>query len=206
MKRSLGISAYCVLVTALAATMAVAQPAPSPEATPTDVRLYLPFDVGGGLNRAVVVVDRVSGECFTGSLASPGRPDAFRCTAGNRILDPCYQGFEAGQPRLACARASWSAEVTLLTPTKEMPRAEANRPTLPAALPWAVELADGTRCALLTGATAAAAGMRVNYGCEGGDAYVVGEPDRSLPRWRVLLWMPARDIAARLVGVTVAWW
>jgi len=206
MSPRVGVAVMGLVAISFAPQPALAQSSSSSETAPTDVRLYLPFDVGGGLNRAIVVVGQVSGECFTGSQESPARPDAFRCTAGNSILDPCYRGFEMGQVRLACARVPWSSEVTLLTPAKEMPRTEANRPTLPAGLPWAVELADGSRCALLAGATSAAAGMRINYGCEGGDGYVVGEPDRTSPRWRMFLWIPTRGIAANLIGVTVAWW
>ncbi len=200
-----GLGALGVLVSAVTPVAAGAQTPAQPESVPTEVRLFLPFNFGG-VGVGLAVVDRVSGECFAGSLASPGRPDAWRCMAGNRILDPCYQGFDAGQLRLACPRSPWSADATLLTPTAEPPQGEANRLSLAMALPWALELADGSRCTLLTGATSVAAGMRVNYGCEGGGRFVVGEPDRSQPRWRVFLWSPDRGIAARQVGVVVAWW
>jgi hypothetical protein len=175
------------------------------ESAPTEVRLFLLFNTGGG-SAGLMVTDRVQGECFAGSLASPGRPDAWRCMAGSRILDPCYQGLAAGHVQMACPRAPWSAEATLLTPTAEPPRGEANRLALETALPWALELADGSRCTLTTGATWVAAGMRVNYGCEGGGRFVVGEPERSQPRWRVFVWTPERAIAARQIGVAVAWW
>ncbi|HYB44706.1 MAG TPA: hypothetical protein VEL75_23220 [Candidatus Methylomirabilis sp.] len=198
-----GMAALGLVITAVAGA-AMGQGPPSPAAI-TELRLFLPLFFGG-MSAGVSVAERVSGECFASSIASAGRPDAWRCTAGNRILDPCFEGFEGGQLRLACARSPWSAEVTVLTPTAEPKRAEANTLSLASALPWALELSDGSRCTLLTGATSAAAGLRVNYGCEGGGRYVIGEPDRSAARWRVFSWSPAREIAARQVEVLVAWW
>jgi hypothetical protein len=73
----------------------------------------------------------------------------------------------------------------------------------PLDIPWAVELANGERCALLTGATAAFAGQRLNYGCESG-GYVIGELQRD-----GLVWMAsflAKDAyASDLVPVAVVW-
>jgi hypothetical protein len=73
----------------------------------------------------------------------------------------------------------------------------------PLDIPWAVELANGERCALLTGATAAFAGQRLNYGCESG-GYIIGELQRD-----GLVWMAsflAKDAyASDLVPVTVVW-
>ena len=73
----------------------------------------------------------------------------------------------------------------------------------PLDIPWAVELANGERCTLLTGATAAFAGQRLNYGCESG-GYVIGELQRD-----GLVWMAsflAKDaFASDLVPVAVAW-
>jgi hypothetical protein len=37
----------------------------------------------------------VNGSCFTSSNASASRPDAWRCSSGNGILDPCYQRISA---------------------------------------------------------------------------------------------------------------
>ena len=73
----------------------------------------------------------------------------------------------------------------------------------PLDIPWAVELANGERCTLLTGATAVFAGQRLNYGCESG-GYVIGELQRD-----GLVWMAsflAKDAyASDLVPVAVVW-
>ncbi len=73
----------------------------------------------------------------------------------------------------------------------------------PLDIPWALELANGERCTLLTGATAAFAGQRLNYGCESG-GYVIGELQRD-----ELVWFAsflAKDAyASDLVPVAVVW-
>lgn len=70
-------------------------------------------------------------------------------------------------------------------------------------LPWALELADGEQCTLATGATAAFAGMRVNYFCSGGGS-VLGEPDRGFPVWAVT-YLPEGAFAADLIDVAAVW-
>ena len=73
----------------------------------------------------------------------------------------------------------------------------------PLDIPWAVELANGERCTLLTGATAVFAGQRLNYGCESG-GYIIGELQRD-----GLVWFAsflAKDaFASDLVPVAVVW-
>ncbi len=73
----------------------------------------------------------------------------------------------------------------------------------PAAHPWAVELVNGDRCGLLTGATSVVAGMRLNYGCEGG-GYIVGELDRFQPTWTANYY-DEQALGTELVDVAVVW-
>jgi hypothetical protein len=171
----------------------------------TAVRIFTPIGPGRRLQPAVVISSRVSGKCFAGSAASQGRPDAWRCMSGNAILDPCFEGIEQGRPILACARAPWSEQVVLLTLTDPLPRIDTKREAFPAALPWALELANGLRCTFLTGATSGVAGMRVNYGCDDGKTWIIGDVDRSLLKWRVFL-LSADKVVAEQAGVTVAWY
>jgi len=70
-------------------------------------------------------------------------------------------------------------------------------------MPWAIELANGQRCSLFTGAMPPVAGMRINYGCPGG-FQVVGDIDRSQPVWRVFF-QGEKSIALEQVDVAVAW-
>ena len=73
----------------------------------------------------------------------------------------------------------------------------------PLEIPWALELANGERCTLLTGATAVLAGQRLNYGCEGG-GYVLGEVDQRRQVWTVS-YLAADAFASELVPVSVVW-
>ncbi len=73
----------------------------------------------------------------------------------------------------------------------------------PLEIPWALELANGSRCGLLTGATAVLAGQRINYGCDDG-GLVIGEVDRSAVMWTVA-YLADGASATNLVDVVTAW-
>jgi len=170
----------------------------------TQVKLLTPFGPAG-LSIGMAVTERVNGTCFAASAASSSRPDAWRCSAGNGILDPCYQRILGDEKQLACpVGGPWPANVVLLTLTQALPsepRKETNRADT---LPWALELANGQRCTLMTGAMPPVAGMRINYGCPGG-FQVVGDIDRSQPVWRVFS-QGEKSIALEQVDVAVAWY
>ncbi len=169
----------------------------------TEVKLITPFHQGN-LTVGFAVTSRGSGECFASSAAVPARSDAWRCTIGNAIHDPCFQNV-MGDPRLlACPAAPWDANVTLLTLTSPLPTEERKDISLKDTLPWALELTNGQRCTLLTGATAPIAGMRINYGCLGG-FIVVGDIDHSRPVWRVFS-QGEKSMSLDLTDIAVAWY
>jgi hypothetical protein len=166
-----------------------AQPSLAPPAAPspaTDVRVMVPFEAGRRLVSALTVSARASGACWTASLASASRADAWRCTAVNRIHDPCFAGFIGADPVAACPPDPWSSEVVLLSLSGTPPGDVTRPPNLLDGPPWAVELVSGERCTMLTGATWGVAGMRANYGCSQGVS-VVGEIDRRGPTWRAFV-------------------
>jgi hypothetical protein len=157
--------------------------AQSPHAT--EVRVVAPFGPGG-LVSALAVSARASGACWTASLASASRPDAWRCTSGNRIHDPCFAGFAGGDQLVACLPSPWSADAVVLSLAAPLPGDVSRPKDLLDGPPWALELASGERCTMLTGATWGVAGMRVNYGCPEGVS-VVGDLDRRGPTWRAFV-------------------
>src|SRR5438132_10979837 len=63
----------------------------------------------------------VRGSCFAGSLAD-GRADAWRCSVGNQIMDPCFQG----KGYLLCPPSPRAKPVKLIL-TKPLPRSQANK-------------------------------------------------------------------------------
>jgi hypothetical protein len=177
-----------------------ADPAP---VTRTQIKLLTPFGPAG-LRIGMAVTEKVDGNCFAASAASPSRPDAWRCSSGNGILDPCYQRIMGNEKELACpVGGPWPANVVLLTVTQPLPSEPRKEMRREDTLPWALELGNGQRCSLFTGATAPVAGMRINYGCPGG-FQVVGDIDRSQPVWRVFF-QGEKSIALEQVDVAVAW-
>jgi hypothetical protein len=152
----------------------------------------------------MTVTEKTSGRCFARSAASATRPDAWRCSAGNAVMDPCYQRIMGDEKQLACpVGGPWGANAVLLTLTEPLPADHFKEVNRDSTLPWALELANGQRCSLFTGATAPVAGMRINYGCPGGFT-VVGDVDRSQPVWRVFF-QGEKSIALEQVDVAVAW-
>lgn len=198
---------HCRLVVCLLLSVALnsgmrAQEAPPP-LNRTRIKMLTPFGPAG-LSVGMAVTERVNGRCFARSAASATRPDAWRCSAGNAIMDPCYQRIMGDEKQLACpVGGPWPANVVLLTLTEGLPNDAYKETRRDATLPWALELVNGQRCSLFTGATAPVAGMRINYGCPGG-FLVVGDIDRSQPLWRVFF-QGEKSIALEQVDVAVAW-
>lgn len=113
----------------------------------------------------------LSGSCWTNSIAAPFRADAWRCTVGNSISDPCFQ-LPNSTSDLLCNVNPTIANATstfVLKLTKSLPA-----PDVPPGLPpsnwgWLVQLADGTLCTPFTGTLPiTATGEAANYGCAPG--------------------------------------
>ncbi|MBA3916365.1 MAG: hypothetical protein H0X25_21475 [Acidobacteriales bacterium] len=190
------------MMVVLFASMALAQAA-QPELPYTQIKLFTPYAVGK-LSQALKPSAPVKGSCFAASVADPSRESAWRCTAGNAIMDPCFQDLTSDPNQLACARAPWETEITMLSLTHPLPDTDKKTVDRDKAAPWALELANGDRCSLFTGATAPIGGMRINYGCPGG-GQVIGDMDKSLPVWRVFYQKQGAP-ALEQVGVKAAWY
>jgi len=107
---------------------------------------------------------QTSGSCFASSIAAT-RTDAWRCSAGNVIYDPCF-AVSGDQTAVTCVRDPLDpGSIVRLVLEKPLPPAE-TVPIQPR--PWFLQLADGTVCNFFTGATAGINGERINYGCSDG--------------------------------------
>lgn len=113
----------------------------------------------------------VSGSCWTNSIAAPFRADAWRCTVGNSISDPCFQ-LQNNTSSLLCNVNPTITDATstfVLKLTKPLPT-----PNIPPGLPppdwaWLVQLANGTLCTPFTGTLPiTATGEAASYGCAPG--------------------------------------
>jgi dipeptidyl-peptidase 4 len=103
------------------------------------------------------------GKCFASSLAV-WRENAWRCTVGNELYDPCFSSGEA----VICGGKPTAPMISfLLKLTEPLPAPEVPQNTDGHA--WLVELADGTVCEYATGATGGVGGERINYFCPSPD-------------------------------------
>jgi hypothetical protein len=117
--------------------------------TATVVVRVRPVDDQGRLNRDFTVSETVDSEwCPSGSV-KVGAP-AHRCNAGHALYDPCWTEVDGPSgPSVLCMLEPWSHEVhRLLAKTQVAPEP----PPLGVDSPWGVELADGHRCRVSTGA------------------------------------------------------
>jgi hypothetical protein len=128
----------------------------------TVVRTFTAYDAAGRLTVPAAAHRR--GHCWSASIAvlSAG---AYRCFAGNAILDPCFAPPQTGRPgTVACVADPWSPAVVLRL-AKPLPNDATARS---ANRPWAFVLASGTRCVASTGTVPALGGVNLPYQCSDG--------------------------------------
>lgn len=166
-------------------------------AASTVTRTFRVYSPTGALT--VPVASTTEGNCWTTSIAVPS-PGAYRCFAGNDILDPCFAapGASAAATQVACVAAPWD-QVVLLELTSQLPPTGG-----PAAVtrPWAFELANGARCVASTGTVPAVAGVSLEYQCAGG--YGASLPDPAAAR-ALAEYAKVGAASLRSVAVTTIW-
>lgn len=131
-----------------------------------------------------------SGSCWTNSIAAPFRTDAWRCSVGNAIQDPCFQ--IASSTDLLCGVDPANPNSTssfALKLTQPLPTSVPIQGGTPPNWAWLVQLADGTVCSPFTGTLPIAqGGISANYGCApsvpGGEGlYIFGDLNASSSQW-----------------------
>jgi hypothetical protein len=111
-----------------------------------------------------------SGSCWTNSIAAPFRADAWRCTVGNNISDPCFQ-LKGSTSSLLCNinPVVNSTSTFVLKLTKPLPAVQVPPGLPPSNWAWLVQLSDGTLCTPFTGTLpVTASGDAADYGCAPG--------------------------------------
>jgi hypothetical protein len=132
-----------------------------PTATATSIINYMPPAPREGT--AIV-----AGSCWTNSIAAPYRDDAWRCTVGNEIHDPCFQ--IPGNTNLRCnvsPKDATDPSSIILSLTKPLPKPEGHlTPAAPYDGAWLIELKGGIMCSPFTGTLPFSdKGDIANYGC-----------------------------------------
>lgn len=126
------------------------------------------------------------GSCWTNSIAAPYRADAWRCTVGNAIQDPCFQIPNASGTVFCGADPTNPTATTtfVLELTKPLPQPQVLPGPPPPDWSWLVQLADGTPCSPFTGTLPS---PQVSYGCApgplGNDIYIFNNFNESSSAW-----------------------
>lgn len=170
--------------------------APSPSSTFSDPAhvTFEPFAPDG--TRIAPVHGSRTGSCFTSSIATP-LAGAYRCLAGNELLDPCFARPGGKATTVSCFADPWSAGVNVRL-TKPLPKTE---PLVRDGLAWALELANSERCLVMTGALPLVDNRPVNYRC--GDSAVASLEEG--PDGQIRVWYGSADGPLHPVAVESDW-
>jgi hypothetical protein len=170
-------------------------------AAPTQVKIYQAYSADNVLNSDVVIAQHYTGPCWAGSVANPGRSDAWRCMTSSLILDPCFQD---GSNILACIISPWSHKASLIEATTPMPQ-KMTITVKTKSPPWALELENGQVCTLLTGTTIVMGNARIKYTCANERYSVIGDVDKSTSPWTAKVY-DFTNKTARITSVSTAWY
>jgi uncharacterized low-complexity protein len=189
------------LVAAVAGALGLGGCATGSTAMPTREQ---PFAVSSAFasTASPAVSPTASGSCWEGSLALYQDASAWRCTAHNQIMDPCFT--PEAQPdaaQLICASAPW-APATRLSLTQPLPLDAANSSATGPRPVWAFALTNGDRCVLGTGTASQVGSVFLDYVCTSGAT--AGVLDRSHQPWTVQ-YRAIRSSTLRPLAVRTAW-
>ena len=188
-------------VIAIAALLAVG--AAGGAASTTQVTIYRAF-VEGKVAPGLAIANTLKGDCFAGS-SSDARSDAWRCTVGNSVSDPCFSDRAVASWVLCPLDGSpFGTKLLRISLSKALPKNLGNHGVPGQGHPWAVRLSDGKVCTFLTGATFRFHGKRVSYGCDR-KTFLAGSPDRSGPTWTITQGTGPKSKPRRALIAEAAW-
>ncbi len=136
------------------------------------------------------------GSCWTNSIAAPYRADAWRCTVGDAISDPCFAVASSSGTLLCGANPAvpLSSSAFSLHLTQSLPKPQLPSGAIPKNWAWRLAFADGTTCTPFTGTRPFTADHQAAYyGCVSpkgpinGSEVILGDLDTSLPAWTALV-------------------
>ncbi|HEX4540786.1 MAG TPA: hypothetical protein VH112_11130 [Acidimicrobiales bacterium] len=190
-----------LLVAVLAGAAGLGGCATSPPAAHTSVQGLAPSRTGAA-TALPTASTTTSGSCWEGSLALYQDASAWRCTAANQIMDPCFTpANQPDAPQLTCASTPWAPATRLLL-TQPLPLEAANSPGTGPRPVWAMELANGDRCVIGTGTVTQVGAVTLDYLCTSGA--LAGQIDRSHQPW-IVQYQAAKSSTLRPLTVRNAW-
>jgi hypothetical protein len=184
-----GVLVLVGLASAAAGADALAASGAAPHAggaKATTVVKVRPVDSKGKLRANYTVTQHFKhAQCNAGSEAIGS---AYRCFAGNFVLDPCWA---TASDNVVCLSAPWSHDVVRADVTKGFDNTGfSDKPDNRA---WGMKIAHGPRCGYLEGATGAVDNRRINYGCSHKKYVLIGNVDKHHTPWRIRKAKPKKN-------------
>lgn len=168
----------------------------------TQVNDIRPWTTDGIPNDDITMTGETIGTCWSSSSATM-RVDAWRCSAENQVLDPCFAPAPGPEYTVLLCMGTTPDRMVRLTVTEPLPGNNNHIPGGPDIEPIIIDLDDGNSCRMTTGATTVQAGERQNYGCtDGGSLY--GEVDKTDLVWTIV-YRQASTAAARNVPIVAVY-
>jgi hypothetical protein len=172
----------------------------APDATQQVIFQPWSLDAAGAVSQDIHIASRLSGKCWIHSYLS-GRSDAYRCVAGNLVLDPCISNpYEGRASRQVICPSPSTTSVALISLTESLPRSfKASDGPL---TPWLLILADGEKCFEFAAAAPSTAGLVEDYSCGVDSLY--GRVNRTDRLWTIFEQRPGAS-SMELVSITEAY-
>jgi hypothetical protein len=202
------VAAFAVLMVAASAAW-FAQPLTARSAASTQLVATRPTTARDVPQPGYAVVRRLEGgTCEAGSEVVQG---AYRCFAGNDVVDPCWED-DTGSPtslQVVCQAEPWKHTLTTISLDSVPPYSGPG-----GSFTWGVQLATGQRCLAEQGANSMVDGYGVAYACGTDSKLVLVLPlghriDKATPIWRIreahLNASASGYTLAGTVGISVAW-
>lgn len=140
----------------------------------TEVAVYKP--------PTILPKDVQDGECWGPSLTLYQRGDAYRCTSGDSIYDPCF-ALSDSSDKVICVTSQdkefiIKQNVPLYKKTENSQASEGSGS-------WKIELSNGIMCNNVSGATFMIENERASYVCSDG-TWLAGEPYTEEKVWTII--------------------
>jgi hypothetical protein len=166
----------------------------------TTATVYEAFSYHGVIEPQVT---SASGSCFTSSDVTR-RDDAWRCTVGNSLYDPCFSSqFAFG---VVVCPIPWQDSGTEIHLTKPLPASGSHTVPSLSLQPWAIETASGSFCVLSSGASSVVHGKRLNYFCgRNAKQGLWGFPSRKTQPWTIVIAPLNAKVLKHHIAVVRAW-
>lgn len=128
----------------------------------------------------LTITEVKQGYCTKQSL-SDRRFDAWRCESNGQIYDPCFQHGHIKNNVVLCPDSPWSTKAIKMITASKLDNSNHKQLDVSKAMPWAVELTDGTKCINIHSVDSKSP---YKYHCQN-QQYLVGNIYRCKAQWEI---------------------